>query len=392
MKVEIRDWKALSSLSLSSLRSYLTSHGWIDGGAWGGGSATIFFKESGGRAWDVLVPMQDAAADYAYRMGDAVTAIASVEERSQIDVFYDLARRSADVIRVCSTDAAVSSGVLSVRKSAGLMRDVNNMLASAARAVHKPQPSYRGRFDEDVTSYLENVHPIASHYEGYAVTLHSPAPVAVGARRRLFQEPPEEAPFSRLATRRLSEALQHASAAVSSAIAEDTLDHFDSAVSHGVSANLCDSVAALAKGGRGIAIDIGWADVRPSDMENSHFLFSENSADILLEAAKSFRRYERVADERIIAHVVGLERELDEFDGRAAIACVLDGRLIRMNVEFDKTAYDAVIEAFRARSPISVIGDIERSGARYYLGRPRGVSPFWFEPPGANPADGDERG
>ena len=39
-------------------------------------------------------------ADYAQAMSEAVEAIAAVEERSELDVFYDLAGTGADVIRV----------------------------------------------------------------------------------------------------------------------------------------------------------------------------------------------------------------------------------------------------------------------------------------------------
>ena len=117
---------------------------------------------------------------------------------------------------------------------------------------------------------------------------------------------------------------------VEQVVAGDTLEPFKKAVDYGVSANLCDSVAELAKKGEGIAIDMTWAGVRPSDVSDSHFQFSSASADILVEAANSFRRDEPSYDERIVAQVVRLEREPAEFDGRATIISVRDRRPIRV--------------------------------------------------------------
>ena len=92
MLVQIRDRVALSSLSIVSLRSYLNSRGWSNEGPWGKRPATIYTKEHSGQNWEILVPIRDTIADYAERMAEAVSILASVEERSQLNVFYDLMR------------------------------------------------------------------------------------------------------------------------------------------------------------------------------------------------------------------------------------------------------------------------------------------------------------
>ncbi len=89
MKVQIQDRDALSSLKTSNLRSYLQSRGWADSGLWGE-RATIHVKEYEGRDWEILIPLRDTVADYAEAMAEAVAVLATVEERSQLDVFYDL--------------------------------------------------------------------------------------------------------------------------------------------------------------------------------------------------------------------------------------------------------------------------------------------------------------
>ena len=91
MNVQIQDRAALSSLDVASLRTYLDCRGWRNLGQWGQRPATIFAKESGGRTWEITVPHNGAVVGFAEGMAEAVAVLAAVEERSQLDVFDDLA-------------------------------------------------------------------------------------------------------------------------------------------------------------------------------------------------------------------------------------------------------------------------------------------------------------
>ena len=370
MKVEIRDREALESLSLVSLLSYLKSHEWIDDGPWGRGMANLYLKEHGGRTYHIFVPVRDTLADYAQAMSEAVEAIATVEERSELDVFYDLDGIGADVIRMRAPNRA-SKGILSLRQNMELLNDAYRMLASAARAAEKPQATYRSRPSAQVSEYLDSVQPLPSYYEGHTLTLHSPVPAGIG---QTDMGDDYYSPFPRQATHKLAVALDYASAAIDEALFVDALDPFERAVEHGLSANLCDSVAAMAKRGHGIEIGLSWAEVRPSNVGDSKFKFSDRSADVLMEAAKSFRRNEPSFDERVTAQVVRLEREPPDFDGKAVMLSMRDGQLIRIRVEFNERDYDRVIEAFREQKTISLDGDVYLVGNAYELRNPRNLT------------------
>ena len=371
MIVQIRDRGALSSLSIVSLRAYLNSRGWRDVGTWGERPVTIFAKDHGDRTWEILVPHRDTIAGYAENMAESVSILAAVEDRSQIDVFHDLVATGADVIRVRSVDGKAREP-LSLRVSASMLNDAYRMLEAGARSAEKPRAIYRGKLSSDVAEYLDSVHPLPGYSQGYALTLHSPVPVEFDRQEDMGDN--FRAPFSRLVTTKLAQGLQHTSAAIERVVADDTLEPFREAVDSGVSANLCDSIAELAKKGEGISIDLAWAGVRPSTLPESHFQFSPASADILAEAAKSFRRREPSYDEQVAAQVVRLERDPDQFDGKATILLVWDGRLTRMNVEFDRSVYDIVIGAFRDHTAVSLDGDIHPSGHGHELRNPRNLS------------------
>ncbi len=372
MLVQIRDIDALAKLPLRSLRAYLKCQGWKDEGQWGKRPASVFIFGREGRGWHIIVPHKDTAPDYPARMGDAVTALAEAEERSQLDVFYDISEACYDVVRMHpSKTVNASEAPLSLNQGAGLLKDARGMFAAAARAVEKPQPIYRGPFSSQVSDYLSLVRPLRSFGMGQSLTLYSP----------LFLQQPTLhegrgdalAPFPRLAIRKLSEALEHTDKAIEESLKKDSLEPFQDAVPYGVSANLCDSLAALTAQWNGIVIHVSWSEERLSNIEPRRFQFTIHSAEMLAEAAAQFRSTEPFLDETVVAWVVKLERELHEFDGRATILYPHQGKPMRLSVEFEKSSYDTVIKAFQEQRFISVDGDIYRSGNGYELRRPRNL-------------------
>ena len=370
MRVEIRDREAFSALTLVSLRAYLNSKGWVDEGEWGG-RATIFSTVDDNRKWEILCPHRDTVADFAERMAENVAILATVEDRSQLDVLHDLSSTGADVIHVRSLNG-LAKEALSLRQNTEWLGAAYNMLASAARAAEKPSAAFRGRASDTVTAYLDDVQPLPGFHEGYALTLRSPVPAGFGTPMGFGDA--FAAPFPRRATSQLARALDHTAIAIAESVSENSLEPFRQGVSEGVSANLCDSVATLASEGKGIKIDLHWSGVRPSNLADGDFRFTENSAAILSEAAEYLRRKDPSFDEHIIAQVVRLEREPDEFDGKAIILSMRDQHLVRLWVKFEEPVYDMVIQAFKEQEFISLSGDVIPVGRGYELRRPHNLS------------------
>ena len=370
MKVQIKDRAAMQSLPIVNLRTYLNSQGWTDIGTWGERPVTIFDKEHDGRTWEILVPHTEDIGGYAEGMAESIAVLAVVEDRSQLDVYYDLLGTGADTIRVRSLNGAEREH-LSLGESARLLHNAHSLLASAARAVEKPQAVYRGSVSSDVSKYLDGVRPMPGYYEGYSITLRSPVPTGFGTQADFGDD--FSLPFPRAVTTKLSLALNHSRLAVSMSVADDTMEPFRQAVPNGVSANLCRSIAELAKNGGGVEIGLTWAQVRPSNVHAASVQFSEEEADVLIEAAKLLRDEPSIG-ERIIARVASLEKQPDDFDGRAQLLSVLDDRPVGMTVRFEQPSYNAVIHAFEQREPISVVGDIHPSGNGFELRSPRELS------------------
>ena len=370
MKVEIRDREALSVLSLLSLRTYLKSRGWVDEGEWGG-RATIFSKANDGRKWEILCPHRDTVADYAECMAENVAVLSAVEDRSQLDVYFDLISTRADVIHLRSTNG-LAEEKLSLRQNTAMFSAAQDMLASAARSAEKPSAAFRGRMSDKVAGYLNSVHPVSRYREGYSLTLHSPVPAGFGSPLDFGDE--FTAPFPRLATSQLAMALGQTTHAIAESVSEDSLEPFRLGVSEGISANFCDSLAALASKGKGIKIGLYWADVRPAYHSNGDFEFTENSAEILTEAANFLRHNDPSYGEHVIAQVILLQRNPDEFDGKAILLSMRDERLVRIWVEFEEPDYNVVIDAFKNQRFVSLSGDIHPVSRGYELRQPNNLS------------------
>ena len=377
MTWEVRGPEITSSLPLWSIKSYLKSHGWVFDGLWGDRGA-IHVKELRGEPWEILVPLDDTVSDYSNVTGGIIAALAEAENRSGPDVFSELAATGADVIRISSTNGFVGS-VLSISDSSALHGDVHDLLGQAARSAEQPKAAYLGRYSDNVRNYLDSVVPVTDFRSGFALSLHSPVEPRITEQREF--DDVDYGSFSRKATTRLASALASTDAIVKHVYSQDRPpDEYGEAVASGVSANLCDCVASLAESGHGIEIDVHWAPTRPAKALERPISFTHNAASILHEVANDIRHKQPSYDEYIEGFVLGdvvqLDRKPHEFDGRATIHAVLDGRLTQMSVTFPERDYLTVIQAFRDQKRISVRGDIYRSGGSYELREPRDLTPL----------------
>ena len=82
----------------------------------------------------------DAIGGYAENMADSLAVLATVEGRSQLDVFHDIAAVGSDVIRVRPANGKTGES-LSLRRSADMLNDAYGMLEAGARAAEDPAPS-----------------------------------------------------------------------------------------------------------------------------------------------------------------------------------------------------------------------------------------------------------
>ena len=115
MKILIRDKDLLATLPAANVHKYLKSRGWHDDGPWGKkGLATLYLKEVDGYTWDVIFPYEDTVDDYVSRMAYAIETLGKAEERSELEVFYDILN--------AGPDAANGEAALALRKFSDILK------------------------------------------------------------------------------------------------------------------------------------------------------------------------------------------------------------------------------------------------------------------------------
>lgn len=373
MDVQIRDDAALSRISPPLLSRYLEVHDWTRDENWRG-RITVWSTMRDERRFQILAPLMELSDTYAVRISEAVSTLADVEGRSQLDIYYELMAAGADVIRLRTLNGR-EPGRRSLSESVGLLRNAREMVRAAAHAAERPgQPVYRGRPSGAVTEYVNGVQPQPGYESGGDLILHSKVPPDYGDQTDLG-DAVVRPPLARRAVLALEQGLNEAQSIAQDVIGGAGVSLFEQSVQRGVSANICDAIAALAKSQHGIGVDLSWAAIRPSAMPGRGFEFTESHAEALAGGAKLLRSKTPFLDAPVTGQIVRLDaKSREEFDGHGAVMYELDGQPIILNVQFDVADRDEVLRAFRDGTEVSLGGDIYREGNRYLLKNPRNLT------------------
>ena len=376
MQVQIRDAAAFRSISPTMLQAYLETKGWVRQEIWRSGLVVWALEHNNG-SQEILAPLHELSYRYAVRISEVVETLSELEERSQLDVYCDLMGAGADVIRIRAFNVNGTSGLF-IADTASFLEKTNDLLLAAARAAEHPRRQvYRGRLSQTVSDYLRGVQLLPGYGMGYDLTLHSRIPAGYGIQEDLGDS--FIAPFARRATVALNNGLREARKTSDAVLGREAeISAFGDAAQQGVSANLCEAIAALSNNERGIKISMAWAPVRYSNESGSEFVFTKSDAEVFYAGSEWLRRRSPLLDVHITGEIVQLDRESQEnYDGQAVVLYLLDRRPVALQVQFDMADRDEVIRAFKDGRQVSLDGDIYREGRRYILRAPRN---FFVDP------------
>ena len=103
MNVHIRDSAALSRITPSLLSKYLKVHGWLHEETWRGRIA-VWSSVYDEQRQQILMPLIESSDTYAVRMSEAVSTLADVEGRSQLEVYDELIADNTDVVESANAE------------------------------------------------------------------------------------------------------------------------------------------------------------------------------------------------------------------------------------------------------------------------------------------------
>ena len=96
-------------------------------------------------------------------------------------------------------------------------------------------------------------------------------------------------------------------------------------------------------------------------------VFSGNDAEILKEAARTFRQRQPKADVTLFGTVHKLKRDQEEVEGVVTLKAMVDDKLQSVSTILDQANYSVAVRAHEAKTPVIVTGDLERVGRRWQM-------------------------
>lgn len=361
MKTHILDAEALRAISPAAVAAFARAEGWEKSEAYGA-HADVYV---GRGKPEIILPRTERLADYAAVVSRLIGVFSKQNELDEIAIYKDLVGADRDVVRVRTADAD-DDGSVSLDVGVRIVSEAREMLLAAACAVRAPQALYRAGANKEASDYMRRVRLGQTEHGSFVVTLLAPVPPQLQPQLEPHWISFEDEPLERKVTRRLVDALEASRSAAELALSGDP-GAFERAVASGVSANLCEAVANLIDQSHGIDVSVTWARTRPAPEASRKITFSGNDAEILKEAARTFRLRQPKPDVTLFGTVHKLKRDQDEVEGSVTLKALIDERPQSVTAVLDQANYGIAITANRDKRPVVVTGDLERIKQRWQL-------------------------
>ena len=373
MRARVTDAASLSRITPVVLNNYLGMMGWNRQDTWQD-RIVIWSIPAGTGAVEALVPLREESAAYATRIAETLSALERVEERSQLEIFYDVLGAGSDIIRLSSPNAA-NVDAWSLDRDAALLSAAKDMMMVSARTAEMPgRAILHGRPSAQAQDYVRRLRVVPAYGAAdNTLTIQSTVPPSFGVQRELGNDADD--PFARAVVRTLKDGLYSAFDATQKVLGGEDESVFGGVSSKGVSANLCEAIASLVEIVHGLQIEVAWARVREPEDPGSRVIFGESTAAVLTSGAGFLRRTNPVLDVVMHGEIVRLDRNAQKyFNGKVVVLAEFDGEWQRFDTQFDVADRDAVRRAFEEKLWITVSGDVYRRGSRREIRNPTSLT------------------
>jgi hypothetical protein len=365
MKAHIMDTEALCAISPAAIAAFARSENWFKVEGYGA-HADVY---AGTGRPEIVVPRTDLLADYASVVSRLIEVFATCRGSDELAVYRDLVSADRDVVRV-RVLGTENDGSVALDAGVRIVAQAREMLLAAACAARSPQPVYRPHAIQEADDYMRRVKLGQTEHGSFVVTLLAPVPPLLepvhGSNHGSDWASVDEEPLERVVTRRLMEALEASRHAAEMARSGDAAA-FEKAVAAGVSANLCEAVAGLIEPSDGVDVSLTWARTRPTPEAQRRVAFSSKDAEILKEAARTFRQRQPRPDVTLFGVVHRLTGKQGEVEGVVTLKAMVDDRVQPVGAVLDQANYSVAVHAHAAKTPVIVTGDLEHVGRQWQM-------------------------
>lgn len=369
----------LPPVRLESVRRYLSATGWRQLKQKAGVSSAVPYEmyrsESLASAkTQLILPFSEAAADWTWRVRDAIQTLSETETRSTAEIVHSIQRVGYDIVRSAIPSEQVKDDTVQLTAAAEFVANMRSLLAAAATTEKRPLP-YFGRLLKDSVQFADACRFGHTYRGSFGFVVESPLPDPEPLP--LLPENPT-IPFERRVIQRLARGI---GAVVGATDAQDT-KMITSSVATGLSANGCEQLADLIEtvnpSGLKISFDLSPAWNTAREMNLATFNVNARHAEVCRSAARELRRDDTIRPVRVAGRVIRLQNQTDPTDlssktGEHEILVLWGSKdlgdiLVRVNLS--PTDYLLAVTAHGAGRPVWVSGSLAKSGRQWFLSQP----------------------
>ena len=367
MAFQIRERGAFGLVPPAAMHGFLKVQGWTSSGQNTAGSAAVYTKTINGRLWDLEVPNDPAASDYADMVIIAGSVVAVAEQLAPFEIFTRLMRLVGYTISMRPVDADRPADLIG-KYEASIQRELRGLLAAAAMASESPQPMYRDIPSQQTQRLLASaVQPVEDPERGQSI-LHVPAVTDDNS--------PQDAPGAEFAVTAMDQLLRALDAAAG--LSEPSrrtgpLEQLYPVVQEGVSANLCDALARLIAMCGKVSIAVTLTETGPGTRPEHSFTYDSETGSLLTRLAHALRRHMPQFSVPVSGQVVRLARDPGTPRGTATLQLDKGQFPARVTVVLSGEPLAAAIQSFAEQRALRMTGEVLRDGSTFELHNPRDV-------------------
>jgi hypothetical protein len=364
----------LASINPGTLRAMLLINGWRETDV----RPELFrVLESPDSEADVSIPVNRSFRDYLTRLNEALIEVEKqFGERARPFMLQLLAGPTDELF--FAEEAPTIHGSIPWRIGEKLQDTAREALRAAARSSRDHLPHFGHKGDGLARRYIDGVRMGQTERGSYIIT----ALVPVGRQADPtvqtlpgFEDVPEFRDyFFRNITTNLMQASEAAVEAAGAFNETESFETFVEAVDYGVSSELVQALAKLAKGGEAAEISAQWSPwtLEPENTPRRVEITPDHVAAFNVAAIR-FREQTSVTTVTVRGIVTGLDRPRFGQDGISALDVLSGTQARRLRVRLSRDQYEEAIEAHRAGDVLQVTGEQSRAGNFFWLYNARDI-------------------
>jgi hypothetical protein len=364
----------LAAINPDVLRTMLLVNGWREINV---RPELFWVLESPNEEADASIPISRSFRDYPARLNEALIEVEKYfGERARPFMLQLLAGPTDELF--FAEEAPTVRGSIPWRIGEQLHDTAREALRAAAKSSGDHLPHFGHKGAGLAQRYIDGIRMGQTEHGSYIITALVPVGQQTDPTMQTlpgFENVPEFGDFFyRNVTANLMQASEAAVEAAGAFNETESFETFVEAVDYGVSSELVQALAKLAKGGEAAEISAQWSPWTPEPEGTPRRVeIRPDHVAAFNIAAIRFKEQTSVTTVTVRGIVTGLDRPRFGQDGISALDVLSGTQARRLRVRLSRDQYDEAIEAHREGSVLQVTGEQSRAGNFFWLYNARDI-------------------